>query len=159
MLSSTNRARWIRRGRVGALCFALVLLTSPASAAPTDDAFRVVERWASAFTEADVDTIVGLYAPDAVFVGTGSKSIVTQPADIRKYFETTLLGSRRFVATFVESTVTPVSETVVVVTALDKLAVTADGKTQDLYGRVTFVVARRESGWKIVGFHRSAMPS
>jgi uncharacterized protein (TIGR02246 family) len=142
-----------------ALCLSLVFLASSAFAAPKDDALQVVERWAKAFTEADVDTIVGLYAPDAVFIGTGSKTIVTQPADIRKYFQTALLGSRRFVATFVESNVIPVSESAFVVTVLDKLAVTADGKTQDVFGRVTFVVAKHESGWKIVSFHRSAMPS
>ena len=62
-------------------------------------------------------------------------------------------------ATLVESNVTPVSDTVFVLTALDKLVVSADGKTQEVFGRVTFVLARRESGWKIVSFHRSAMPS
>jgi len=141
------------------LFLSLIFLGSSAIAAPKDDAFQVVERWAKAFTEADVETIVSLYASDAVFMGTGSKTIVTQPEDIKKYFQGALLGSRRFVATFVESRVTAVSETAVVVTALDKLAVTVDGKTQDVFGRVTFVVAKRESGWKIVSFHRSAMPS
>ena len=144
---------------VKTLCLSIILLASSALAGPKEDAFQVVERWAKAFTEADVDSIVSLYASDAVFMGTGSKTIVTQPEDIKKYFQVALLGSRRFVATFVESRVTSVSETAFVVTALDKLAVTADGKTQDVFGRVTFVVAKRESGWKIVSFHRSAMPS
>ena len=141
------------------LGLSLTFLAASAFAGPKEEAFQVVERWAKAFTEADVDTIVRLYASDAVFLGTGSKTIVTQPEDIKKYFQGALLGSRRFVATFVESSVTSVSEAAVVVTALDKLAMTADGKTQDLYGRVTFVVAKRESSWKIVSFHRSAMPS
>ena len=141
------------------LCLSFIFLGSSAFAGPKEDAFQVVERWAKAFTEADVDTIVSLYASDAVFMGTSSKTIVTQPEDIKKYFQVALLGSRRFVATFVESSVTPVSETAFVVTALDKIAVTVDGKTQDVFGRVTFVVAKREAGWKIVSFHRSAMPS
>ena len=75
------------------------------------------------------------------------------------YFEVALLGSRRFVATLVESDVTRVSETVFVVTALDKIVVSTDGNSRDVFGRVTFVLAKRESGWKIVSFHRSAMPS
>ena len=141
------------------LCLSLVVLCSSAVAGPKEDAFQVVERWAKAFTEADVDTIVSLYASDAVFIGTGSKTIVTKPEDIKKYFQGALLGSRRFVATFMESAVTAASETVVVVTAMDKLAMTADGKTTDLFGRVTFVVLKGDSGWKIVSFHRSAMPS
>ena len=141
------------------LCLSLVVLCSSAVAGPKEDAFQVVERWAKAFTEADVDSIVSLYASDAVFIGTGSKTIVTKPEDIKKYFQGALLGSRRFVATFVESVVTAASETVVVVTAMDKLAMTADGKTTDLFGRVTFVLVKSDSGWKIVSFHRSAMPS
>ena len=141
------------------LCLSLIFLGTAAVAGPKEDAVQVVERWAKAFTEADVDTIVSLHASDAVFIGTGSKTIVTQPEDIKKYFQGVLLGSRRFVATLVESNVTPVSDTVFVLTALDKLVVSADGKTQEVFGRVTFVLAKRESGWKIVSFHRSAMPS
>jgi len=72
---------------------------------------------AKAFTAADVDTIVSLYAPDAVFMGTVSKTIVTTPEDIRKYFQVALLGKRRFVASFVERSVTAVAETAFVVTA------------------------------------------
>ena len=141
------------------LCLLLGFLCGSAIAGPQDDAVQVVERWAKAFTAADVDTIVGLYAPDAVFMGTVSKTIVTTPEGIRKYFEVALLGKRRFVASFVESTVTPVGETGFVVTALDKLVVTAEGKTEEVFGRVTFVVAKRGSTWKIISFHRSAMPS
>src|SRR5688572_5683582 len=44
---------------------------------------QVIQRWATAFHESDVETIVGLYAPDAVFFGTGSKTLVTAPAEIR----------------------------------------------------------------------------
>ncbi len=140
------------------LCLSLIFRRS-AAAGQSEDAIQVVERWAKAFTEADVDTIVSLYASDVVFIGTGSKTIVSKPEDIRQYFKEALLGSRRFSVTLVETSVAHVSETVFVVTALDKLAASADGKTQDLFGRVTFVLAKRESGWKIVNFHRSAMPA
>jgi uncharacterized protein (TIGR02246 family) len=141
------------------LCLSLGFLCFSAIAGPKDDAVQVVERWAKAFTAADVDTIVSLYAPDAVFMGTVSKTIVTTPEDIRKYFQVALLGKRRFVASFVERSVTAVAETAFVVTALDKLVVTTDGNTEEVFGRVTFVVAKRESNWKIISFHRSAMPS
>jgi len=132
---------------------------SSAMAGPKEEAFRVVENWAKAFTASDVETIVGLYAPDAVFMGTGTKTIVTQPEGVRKYFEAVLLGNRKFVASLVETSVVALNETTVVVTALDKLTMTAGGQSQDLLGRLTFVMAKREQGWKIVHFHRSAMPA
>ena len=128
-------------------------------AGPKEDAFQVVDQWAKAFTASDVDTITGLYAPDAVFMGTGTKVIVNQPEGVKKYFEATLLGNRKFVASFLDSSIVAVNETTVVVTGLDKLSVTVDGKSLDLFGRVTFVLSKRESGWKIVHFHRSAMPT
>ena len=141
------------------LCTSLFFFACSAFAGPKEDAVQVVERWAKAFTEADVETIASLYAPEAVFIGTDGKAILVQPEEIKKYFQGVLLGTRRFVATLVESKVTVASETAFVITAFDKLAITVDGKTQDAFGRVTFVVAKRESGWKIVSFHRSRMPS
>ena len=47
------------------LCLLLGFLCCSAIASPKDDAVQVVERWAKAFTAADVDTIVSLYASDA----------------------------------------------------------------------------------------------
>ena len=137
----------------------ILAFCSSVFAGPKEDAFQVVELWAKAFTAADVDTIVGLYAPDAVFMGTGTKTIVTQPEGVRKYFEVVLLGNRKFVASLVDSSTVALNETTVVVTGLDKLIATMDGKSQDIFGRLTFVLAKRESGWKIVHFHRSAMPA
>ena len=140
------------------LALSICAFCSSALAGPKEDAFQVVDQWAKAFTAADVDTIVGLYAQDAVFMGTGTKEIVTQPEGVKKYFEVTLLGRRKFVASLVDTSVVALNETTVVVTGLDKLIATVDGKSQDFFGRVTFVLSKRESAWKIVHFHRSAMP-
>jgi len=131
---------------------------SSAIAGSKEDAFQVVEKWSKAFTEADVDTLVGLYSPDAVFLGTGTKNIISQPDGVRKYFEGTLLGNRKFIASQLDSSTMALNDTTVIVTALDKLIATVDGKSQAFFGRVTFVLAKRGSEWKIVSFHRSAMP-
>lgn len=137
---------------LGSVCSAVI-------AGPKEDAFHVLESWTQAFTASGVDAILGLYAPDAVFMGTGTKTIVTQPEAIRKYFEATLVSNRKFVISLVDSSVVALNDSTVVVTALDKVSVTVDGKSQDLFGRVTFVLSKKESGWKIIHFHRSAMPA
>jgi hypothetical protein len=72
----------------------LIPLCSVAIAGPKEDALKVVDKWTKAFTESDVDGIVKLYAPDAIFLGTGSKTLVTKPEEIRKYFEAALLNNR-----------------------------------------------------------------
>jgi len=144
-----------------ALQFALALivsLSSAASADPKAEALQVLEKWTKAFTESDVDGIVMLYATDALFLGTGSKTVVVKPEEIRKYFENALLSNRPRGATLRESSTMVLSETAVVVTGLDTVTGVRDGTPYSADGRVTFLVAKRGPEWKIVHFHRSAMP-
>jgi uncharacterized protein (TIGR02246 family) len=141
---------------------AAVLLASTCSTAiagPREDALEVVEKWTRAFTESDVDDIVRLYAPDALFFGTGSQTLVTKPEEIRKYFEQALLSNRPRGATVGDHSVMVLSDTAVVITGLDTVTGTRDGKTLSANGRATFVIAKREGGWQIVHFHRSAKPN
>lgn len=88
--------------RILSACLLICAFSSATIAAPKEDALQVVELWAKSFTAADVEKIVALYAPDAVFMGTGSKTIVTQPEAIRKYFEAALLGNRKWVASLMD---------------------------------------------------------
>jgi len=143
------------------LLVAIALITalcSIALAGPKEEALQVLEKWAKAFTESDVDGIVKLYAPDALFLGTGSKTVVTKPEEIRQYFERALLSNRPRGAKVGEHSVMVLSDTVVVVTGLDTVTGVRDGTPFSANGRVTFVVAKRGADWQIVHFHRSAMP-
>jgi len=137
----------------------LASLCSTANAGPKEDALQVVEKWAKAFTDSDVDGIVKLYAPDALFLGTGSKTVVVKPEEIRKYFEQALLSNRPRGARLDSHSAMVVSDSAVVVTGLDTVTGVRDGKPLSANGRVTFVVAKRGSDWQIVHFHRSAMPN
>ena len=134
-------------------------LCSTAIAGPKEDALQVVEKWAKAFTDSDVDGIVKLYAPDALFLGTGSKTVVVKPEEIRKYFEQALLSNRPRGARLDSNSAMVVSDTAVVVTGLDTVTGVRDGKPTSANGRVTFVIGKRGSDWQIVHFHRSAMPN
>ncbi|MGH6713583.1 MAG: SgcJ/EcaC family oxidoreductase [Bradyrhizobium sp.] len=118
----------------------------------------ILDKWTTAFAASDVDAIVALYAPDALFMGTGSKTVVTDTASIRKYFEDAILTRRPRAAPISSSEVMVLSDTAVVVTGLNESMGVLDGKPFSNPGRVTFVVAKRGPEWKIVHFHRSAMP-
>jgi uncharacterized protein (TIGR02246 family) len=133
-------------------------LCSTAIAGPKEDALQVVEKWAKAFTDSDVDGIVKLYAPDATFLGTGSKNVVVKPEEIRKYFEQALLSNKPRGAKLDSHSAMEMSDTAVVVTGLDTVTGVRDGQPVSANGRVTFVLAKRGAGWQIVHFHRSAMP-
>ena len=137
----------------------LVLLSSASVAGPREDALQVLEKWAKAFTDSDVDAIVKLHAPDALFMGTASKSVVTQTGGVRAYFENALLNNRPRSAKLTDSKVVVLSDSAVAVSGLDLLTGVRDGSTFSATGRVTFVIAKRGADWQIVQFHRSPVPN
>ncbi|MBA2399685.1 MAG: SgcJ/EcaC family oxidoreductase [Bradyrhizobium sp.] len=138
----------------------LILMASISTAVADSkaDALQVIDRWAKAFSASDVDAIVKLYAPDALFMGTGSKVVVTKPEGIRTYFENALLNNRPRGATLNSHESMVLSDNAVLVTGLDTVTGVRDGNPTSASGRVTFVVAKRGADWQIVHFHRSAMP-
>src|SRR5262245_59634913 len=138
---------------------ALLGLLSSAVAGPKEDALAVLESWTKAFAASDVDGIVKLYAPDALFLGTASEAVVVQPEGIRSYFENALLNNRPPGATLKDYAATVLSDAAVIITGLDTVTGVRDGQPFSANGRVTFVVAKRGSDWQIVHFHRSAMPN
>jgi uncharacterized protein (TIGR02246 family) len=137
----------------------LASLPSAANAGPKEDALAVLEKWTKAFTASDVDGIVKLYAPDALFLGTASKTVVVKPEGIRSYFENALLNNRPRGAALKDYEVKVLSDTAVVITGLDTVTGVRDGQPISANGRATFVVAKRGADWQIVHFHRSAMPN
>jgi len=138
--------------------FILMASISTAAADSKTDALQIIDRWAKAFSASDVDAIVKLYAPDALFMGTGSKVVVTKPEGIRTYFEAGLLVNRPRGASLNSFETMVLSDDAVLVTGLDTVTGVKDGVPISASGRVTFVVAKRGADWQIVHFHRSAMP-
>ncbi len=138
--------------------FIVALHSSSGTAGPKEDALAVLDQWSKAFAASDVDAIVALYSADALFMGTGSKSVVTEPTAIRKYFEDAILTRRPRAAPISSSEVMVLSDNLVLIAGLNDSMGVADGKPFSNPGRVTFVIAKRGSEWKIVHFHRSAMP-
>ena len=140
-------------------CLLLLCVCRAQAPDPAKEALAVVERWATAFDQSDVDAIVALYAPDALFFGTGSKALVTTPAGIRSYFETGLNRDKPRGAQLLEHSVQVISPDVVVITGKDRVSGTRDGEVYHAEGRVSFVLQRRAGAWLIAHFHRSALPA
>lgn len=121
-------------------------------------AAQVLERWARAFTDSDVSGIVDLYADDASFIGTSSKSPTHRPDDVRAYFEAALLNNRPRSASINEHAMMALADNVVVISGLDTVTGNRNGTVYSIQGRFSFVIEKRDSCWKIVHFHRSALP-
>jgi uncharacterized protein (TIGR02246 family) len=149
----------LRSVRASAACLLVLCGCRADGDGPANDAMAVVQRWATAFDQSNVDAIVNLYAPDASFFGTGSKALVTTPEQIRSYFEAALQRDKPRGAQLLEHSVKVLSDSVVVVTGLDRVSGTKEGKEYHSDGRVSFVIEKRGADWQIVHFHRSAVPA
>jgi len=149
----------VRRSCCWLACVLLLCACRSGTTSTADDALQVVQRWATAFDQSNVDAIVSLYAPDALFFGTGSKTLVSAPEQIRSYFEAALQKDKPRGAKLLEHSVRVVSDNVVIVTGLDRVSGTKDGNVYTADGRVTFVLEKRGAAWQIVHFHRSAVPA
>jgi uncharacterized protein (TIGR02246 family) len=120
------------------------------------EALAVMERWNRAYAASDIDTIMQLFATDALLVGASSKTVVSGHAQIREHFEKGFLNQRkRVLGATQENDV--LSESVVVVTQYSAWTNAPDGYT--FPDRITFILAKRDAGWLIVHFHGSATPN
>jgi hypothetical protein len=68
-------------------CALLLIWPVAASSGPKEDALLVVEQFKKAFDASDVEGVVKLFAPDAVFLGTVSPVLATKTDQIDKYFQ------------------------------------------------------------------------
>ena len=133
-------------------------LPSPATtASPKDGALQVLAKWVQAFNSSDIDEIVSLYAPDALFIGTGSTEVGTNPEYFRQYFQSLKRDMPRG-AKLQSYAALELSSTVVLISGMDSVSGTKDGVIFHRPGRTSFVFAKRGDNWQIVQFHRSAMP-
>lgn len=137
----------------------LAVSVSLAHAGPKEDAYRIVEKWGRAFTDADVDAIAKLYAPDALMIGTLGKAVLTKPEQIRSYFDVALNTNKPRTATLNNSEALVVDDNTVIISGFDTVTGVKDGQTIIGMGRVTFVIAKRGSDWMVVHLHRSPMPT
>ncbi len=136
----------------------LMLISAPAFAESNAAALRTVQAWIDAVNHNDLDAIVNNFASDASFFGTTTKTLVTSREGIRKYFEAVFARFAPLSVELGEVTVSELAPGSAVVTGYDKWKVTLAGKPAEGVGRLNIAVALRDGQWRIISFHRSAMP-
>jgi SnoaL-like domain len=77
-----------------AVMYLLFMTCTPVFAGPKEDALAAYHRFFELFTTDNHDQVAALFAPDALFYGTGSPEVVTTPEGIRQYFVGALTGKR-----------------------------------------------------------------
>ena len=118
----------------------------------------LLEKWISAINAYDLQGVISLYAADALFFGTSSLTLLTKSTEIEKYFEQAFTNLRPLTASIGEYAVTHFADSVIAISGFDHWSVTQSGKTVIANGRLSFVIKKIGDEWKIINFHRSAMP-
>ncbi len=140
--------------------FALMIMaTSPAMADSNSGALGAAQAWIDAINRKDLDGIVATFAGDARFFGTSTKVLVDSPDGIRQYFAAVYTKFAPLSVQLGDVSVSELSPDSAVITGYDRWQVTLDGKPAEGVGRLSMAVARRDVQWRIVSFHRSAMPN
>jgi uncharacterized protein (TIGR02246 family) len=140
------------------LLLALLLgsMTPFAHANPTDEVTRATQAWVEAFASHDAGRIAALYAPDAVFWGTGSTTLRNTPALIREYFEN--LKNRPTVRIEIDEQHVRRFGDLAINSGRYSVHETKEGKPTVRPLRFSFVYRHHEGRWLIVDHHSSAMP-
>ena len=135
----------------------MMSMSLSAFAGPKEDAAQVIDQFKKAFDASDVQAVVSLFAPDAIFLGTVSPIVATKTEQIDKYFQgLTQLMPRSFTVDVQLAIV--LSETAVLFTRFDTFTQTKDGQIIVVPARFTFLITKGDQGWRIRHFHSSLRP-
>ena len=144
------------------ICLFLVALASSTLvyAGPKEDALAAYDQFFALFTTGNQAQLAALFAPDALFYGTGSVDVETTPDEVVKYFTAALSGTRGVVkATPFQRTASQLSDSIVAISGKWQSERTLDGKMVTAGpSRVTAVMQKRGDKWLIVQFHNSPTP-
>ena len=135
-------------------------LSSPAGAGPAEDAQAAFSKFFPAFVARNQAEVAAMFAPDALFYGTLSPELVTNPEGVLKYFTVALDRPDTVQATPLQMTSVALSDSVVLISGMWKNDRTLDGKTTaGAPLRVTVVLQKRGDRWLVVQFHNSPRPA
>lgn len=135
------------------------LLIAPiALAGPREDVSAATARWATTLGEDNPDTILPLYATDAVLWGTLSPTVRSDRAALRDYFVRAFAALPGLKVTFGEQLVRVYGNTAVN-TGYYTFSYTKDGETKSIPARYSFTYAKEGNDCKIVDHHSSTTPA
>ena len=142
------------------LLFIALAWSTLVQAGPKEDALAAYDKFFTSFTTGNQAQVGALFAPDALFYGTGSTDVITTSEGVIAYFTRALSGTRGDVkARSFEKTSLQLSDSVVAISGKWQSERTLDGKMVTAGpSRVTVVMQKRGDKWLIVQFHNSPTP-
>ena len=144
---------------VSTICLGLIGVR-PSMAGPAEEANAALDHFSAAYTANDVETLVALYAPNAVLLGTNSPNISEGRDAIRAYFTDLKLAGSGNKNEIQERRTIVVSDSAVVATGFYLFTRMTDGKPVPGPARFTVLLTKVDGQWLIAHQHSSprAMP-
>ena len=141
--------------RIAQVVFIAVMLMAPAVAVagPAEDANAAVDRWSTAYSGNDPETIAKNYCPDAILLGTVSPVISEGTQAIITYFTPTKgTGNKNAID---ERRTIIINDSAVEVAGFYTFTRMVDGKAVPGPSRFTMLVTKRGGEWCIAHHHSS----
>jgi uncharacterized protein (TIGR02246 family) len=129
-----------------------------AAAGPQEDVAAAGQKWATVFAENNPDTILPLYAKDAVLWGTLSPTVRSDPAALKAYFVGAFQALPKATVKFGDQLIRVHGNTAVN-TGYYTFSYTKDGENKSIPARYSFTYVKDGNDWKIVDHHSSAVPA
>ena len=141
--------------RIAQIVFIALMLMAPAVAVagPAEDANAAVDRWSTAYSGNDPETIAKNYCPDAILLGTVSPVISEGTQEIITYFTPTKgTGNKNAID---ERRTIIINDSAVEVAGFYTFTRMVDGKAVPAPSRFTMLVTKRGGEWCIAHHHSS----
>jgi len=133
------------------------LILSAASAGPKEDVAAATKKWGDVLAENKPESILPLYAEDAVLWGTLSSTVRADRAAMRDYFVSAFAALPDLKVSFRDQLIRVYGDTAVN-TGYYTFSYGKDGETKTLPARYSFTYVKNGDSWMIVDHHSSAMP-
>jgi uncharacterized protein (TIGR02246 family) len=146
--------------RLSLVMVALISMARTSRAGPAEEANAALDRFSAAYTANDVETLVQLYAPNAILLGTNSPTISEGRDAVRAYFTNLKLAGSGNKNEIQDRRTIVVNDDAVVVTGFYQFTRMSDGRPVPAPARFTVLLTRIGGQWLIAHQHSSprAMP-
>jgi uncharacterized protein (TIGR02246 family) len=153
LIGDVHMSLVVRRLRRLSIVALLSLTPAIAFAGPAEDVGSVINQWATAFNANDVDSLVDLYAPDAILVGTAGSSLFEGRDAVHNYFAK--LANSGDTVSVDTSKVIVLHDEVAYVTGFYTFGGVRHGRPSTTKAGFSMVLVKRGSKWLIAHHHSS----
>ena len=121
----------------------------------------IAQSWSKALNQCDVDALMALYHPSALFWPTTSRSLATKPDEVRRYYDAAckMLMSIGFKGAVASESVHVYGDTLVSAGLSTGVFRDREGNDQTASIRFSFTARKTDGTWLIIEHHSSNLPA